>query len=156
MTALLHPLLGCRLAADGCTSRDGELLLTVTLPDQSRALMLASETDVFGTVVAPVVGGTVLSVTGVRRLQALLAGAGALGRVRRRPWKVVRHAPGADVFVACEEVCSTHASEEMAVRARARAKAQAVRRDKVDAKRWAWSVVCDHGGLLGAEGGGAK
>ncbi len=108
----------------------------------------------FGPAAVPVVGGAVLSVAGVRRLQGLLARAEAPGRVRRRPWKVVRHAPGADVFVACAELCSAHASEEMALRARARVKAAAVRRDgAAEAKRWAWSVVCDHGGLLGAERG---
>ena len=131
--------------------------MAVTLPDGSRALMVASETDVFGPAVGPVVGGTVLSVVGVRRLRTLLAGADEVaGRVRRRPWKVVRHAPGADVFVAYEEVCSTHASEETALRARARAKARVVGGGSEAAMRWAWSVVCDHGGLLGPSGGGVK
>ena len=119
--------------------------------------MVAEETDVFGAAEVSVVGGSVLSVAGVRRLRSLLAGAEVQGRVRRRPWKVVRHAPGADVFVACAEVCSVHASEELALRARARVKAATVRRDGAQSARgWAWSVVCDHGGLLGAETGGAR
>jgi hypothetical protein len=157
VTARLHPLRGCRLPADGCTHRDGQLVLTVSLPDGSRALMSAEETDVFGPEETAVVGGTALSVSGVRRLRGLLAGMavdGVVGPVR--PWKVVRHARGADVFVAAVEVCSVHENETLAVRSLARARSKMVRRDgHAAAARWAWSVVCDHGGLLG-QGGGVR
>jgi hypothetical protein len=114
--------------------------------------MDAAETDVFGPVGWPPGRGMVLSVAGVRRLRGLVAGMDRVETGRARPWKVVRHAHGADPYMTAVEVCSAHSSREAAERARVRARAKMVRRQGHEAAAvWVWSVVCDHAGLVSVE-----
>ena len=135
--------------------QDGELLLGVVLPDGSPAFMSAAETDVFGVPAAADGPATVLSVEGARHFQRLVEPAAARSGVRRssrrrpRPWKVVRHAHGADLFECREWVYSAHTTELAAERARNRVRATMARASGwSEATRWAWSVVHDPAGVV--------
>jgi len=143
------------LQAKAFRRQDDELLLVVVLPDDSPGFIAAAVTDIFGTP-APATGpDTVLSVDGARRLRSLVVAAAAKAprstapRRRPRPWKVVRHAHGADPFVSREWIYSAHPSEKAARQARDRVRGVMVRASGHQAAaKWAWSVVSDPVGIL--------
>ncbi|MGH8930935.1 MAG: hypothetical protein ACRDZO_10005 [Egibacteraceae bacterium] len=82
VTSQTHPLYGQLLEARGFKRVDGLVQLVVVLPDSSPGTIRADATNVFGE--RPVndedPGATVLSVEGVRRLRALVAGSAAAQR----------------------------------------------------------------------------
>ncbi len=80
MTAATHPLFGRLLVATSFKRLSGVLYLVVGLPDGSPGTILAAATSVFGDAAAIGQDATVLSVEGVRRLEALV---GTLSRQRR-------------------------------------------------------------------------
>jgi hypothetical protein len=155
VVAPTHPLCGQRLQANRFRRQDGELLLAVVLPDGSPGFISAAVTDVLG--VGEAKGGreVVMTVEGARRLRSLVEAAKAKAppstsrRRPPRPWKVVRHAHGADPFVSREWVYSAHPTEGTARRARDRVRAVMARASgHAEAGRWAWSVVEDPAGAL--------
>src|SRR5205823_2079022 len=79
-----------------------------------------------------------------------MAGGASTNRGRRpKPWKVVRHEPGADPFRRREWVYSAHGSEAAARRARDQVRATMARASGYRAaEAWCWSVVHDPDGLL--------
>jgi hypothetical protein len=132
----------------------GELSVVVVLPDGSPAFLPVAFTDILGRP-GDECGddGSLLSVAGARRLRALLTVALAKSGPSRpsspRPWKVVRHRPGADPFRHCAEVFSAHSTEAAAVRACERHRAKLVAAiGQAEAGRWSISVLCDHAGLV--------
>jgi len=128
--------------------------LVVILPDGSPGFIAAAVTDVFGAPEPATGPGTVLSVEGARHFRSLVeAGAAkaprSTSRRRPTPWKVVRHAHGADPFVSREWVYSAHPSERAARQARDRVRGVMVRASGHQAAaKWAWSVVGDPVGVL--------
>ncbi len=155
MIAPTHPLCGRRLQAKAFRHQDDELILVVVLPDDSPGFVAAAVTDIFGTPEPAMGPVTVLSVEGARRFRSLVeagttkAPPSASPRRRPRPWKVVRHAHGADPFVSREWVYSAHPSEKAARQARDRVRGVMVRASGHQAAaKWAWSVVSDPVGVL--------
>ncbi len=151
-----HPLCGSRLQANRFRRQDGELLLAVVLPDGSPGFIGAAATDIFG-VPPATIGEAVMTVEGTRRLRALLEAAAAKAptppstsrRRPPRPWKVVRHALGADPFTSREWVHSAHPTEAAARRERDHLRRAMVRASGHEAAgRWAWSVTEDPAGVL--------
>ena len=121
-------------------------------------MIAAADTDVFGEPAGSVLAATPLSVEGVRRFRVLLEArlVGVAGRRRARPWKVVRHKTGVDPFHQVLEVCSSHPTEQAAVRARDRVRAAVIKTAGYEvAARWEWAVVHDPAGLLGGPAGGS-
>jgi hypothetical protein len=72
VTSAVHPLFGRLVPATGFKRREGILLLAVILPDGSPGTIPADATNVLGEP-ATEAGTSVLSVEGVRRLQALIS-----------------------------------------------------------------------------------
>jgi len=87
VTSATHPLSGRLVAARSFKRLRGDLLLVIELPDGSPGTIRADATDVLGAV-EPDGLGTVLDVTGLRRLRtlvaALAAGGGETGEGGRR------------------------------------------------------------------------
>ena len=158
VSSALHPLYQRQLVAVSFAHRDGELMLSVELPDGSPALVPAALTDVFGTEDEAPAAATILSVEGVRRLRGLVAiglskADGAPGRPR--PWKVVRRAHGGDAFASSALLFSAHAGKDSAVRSRDRERAKVVRAEgHAAAGGWVWEVVYDPAGLVNADSRG--
>jgi len=83
VTSAVHPLFGRLVPATGFKRREGVLLLVVILLDGSPGTIPVDATNALGE--PPVeVGTSVLSVEGVRRLQALISSLDS-GRSRVRP-----------------------------------------------------------------------
>jgi hypothetical protein len=84
VTAVTHPLHGCRLRAYAVRHVDGVPHLKVELPDGMPGLVAAEATDAFGADRAGADAGLVLDGAGLRRLRAvvmrLLDGASGPGR----------------------------------------------------------------------------
>jgi hypothetical protein len=146
-----HPLIGERLKAVNFQRRNGLLRLVVVLPDGTPGMVPAAATGVFGALDSPVTVTTTLSVDGVRRLRAAVdrATPPAERRGRAKPWKVVRHTPGADPFERLEWVYSAHTTASAAQRARDKVRSTLARSSgEAEAARWAWTVVHDPRGAL--------
>jgi hypothetical protein len=146
-----HPLFGERLKAVNFQRRNGLLRLVVVLPDGTPGMLPAAATGVFGALDASVIVTTTLSVDGVRRLRAAVGWVTppAERRGRVKPWKVVRHTPGADPFERLEWVYSAHTTASAAQRARDKVRATLARSSgEAEAARWAWTVVHDPRGVL--------
>jgi hypothetical protein len=151
-----HPLNGERLAALSFTRREKKLMLVVVLPDGSPGMVALAATDLLGARSDDAaVRSTTLSVTGVRRLRAMIA----MHQARRAPtgkrsprarsWKVVRHKPRWDPFQAPVRIYSSHSTERSARIACERTRAGAVRdHGKSATTRWRFSVVHDPANLL--------
>ncbi|MGD0876384.1 MAG: hypothetical protein ABSA14_15575, partial [Acidimicrobiales bacterium] len=153
IVARLHPLVGQRLVAREARHDHGELSVVVVLPDGSPAFLPVTFTDILGGSSEKSSGDSLLSVDGARRLRALLTVALAKSGPSRssspRPWKVVRHRPGADPFRRCAEVFSAHSTEAAAVRACERHRAKLLAAiGQAEAGRWSISVLCDHAGVV--------
>jgi hypothetical protein len=74
VTAVTHPLHGCRLRAYAVRHVDGVPHLKVELPDGMPGLVAAEATDVFGAEAAGADAGLVLDGAGLRRLRAVVMG----------------------------------------------------------------------------------
>jgi hypothetical protein len=72
VTAVTHPLHGCRLRAYALRHVDGVLHLKVELPDGMPGLVAAVATDAFGAEAAGADAGLVLDGAGLRRLCAVV------------------------------------------------------------------------------------
>jgi hypothetical protein len=72
VTAVTHPLYGCRLRAYALRHVDGVLHLKVELPDGMPGLVAAEATDAFGAEPAGAAGGLVVDGDGLRRLRAVV------------------------------------------------------------------------------------
>jgi len=72
VTAVTHPLSGCRLRAYAVRHVDGVAHLKVELPDGLPGLVAAAATDVFGAEAAGAEAGLVLDGVGLRRLRAVV------------------------------------------------------------------------------------
>jgi hypothetical protein len=74
VTAVTHPLHGCRLRAYAVRHVDGVPHLKVELPDGMPGLVAAEATDAFGVEAAGADAGLVLDGAGLRRLRAVVMG----------------------------------------------------------------------------------
>jgi hypothetical protein len=72
VTAVTHPLHGCRLRAYALRRVDGVLHLKVELPDGMPGLVAAVATGAFGEEAAGADAGLVLDGAGLRRLRAVV------------------------------------------------------------------------------------
>jgi hypothetical protein len=72
VTAVTHPLYGCRLRAYAVRHVDGVPHLKVELPDGMPGLVAVEATDAFGAEAAGAGGGLVLDGDGLRRLRAVV------------------------------------------------------------------------------------
>ena len=72
VTAVTHPLHGCRLRAYAVRHVDGVPHLKVELPDGMPGLVAVEATDAFGAVAAGAGEGLVLDGDGLRRLRAVV------------------------------------------------------------------------------------
>jgi len=72
VTAVTHPLHGCRLRAYAVRHVDGVPHLKVELPDGMPGLVAAGATDAFGVEAAGADAGLVLDGAGLRRLRAVV------------------------------------------------------------------------------------
>jgi len=72
VTAVTHPLHGCRLRAYAVRHVDGVPHLKVELPDGMPGLVAAEATDAFGVEAAGADAGLVLDGAGLRRLRAVV------------------------------------------------------------------------------------
>jgi hypothetical protein len=72
VTAVTHPLYGCRLRAYAVRHVDGVPHLKVELPDGMPGLVAAEATDAFGAEATGAGGGLVLDGDGLRRLRAVV------------------------------------------------------------------------------------
>jgi hypothetical protein len=72
VTAVTHPLCGCRLRAYAVRHVDGVAHLKVELPDGMPGLVAVSVTDVLGGEAAGADAGLVLDGAGLRRLRAVV------------------------------------------------------------------------------------
>jgi hypothetical protein len=72
VTALAHPLCGCRVRAYAFRHVDGVPHLKVELPDGMPGLIAADATDVFGAGPAAAGAGLVLDGAGLRHLRAVV------------------------------------------------------------------------------------
>jgi hypothetical protein len=72
VTAVTHPLYGCRLRAYAVRHVDGVPHLKVELPDGMPGLVAAAATDAFGAETAGADAGLVLDGAGLRRLRAVV------------------------------------------------------------------------------------
>jgi len=72
VTAVTHPLHGCRLRAYAVRHVDGVPHLKVGLPDGMPGLVAVEATDAFGAVAAGAGEGLVLDGDGLRRLRAVV------------------------------------------------------------------------------------
>lgn len=82
VTAVHHPLFGDRLAVLGWKRVEGIVHLIVRLPDGIPGMVELTSTSAAGPI-EEVTAGTVLSVDGVRRLQALLQAGDQSRRLRQ-------------------------------------------------------------------------